>query len=169
MSSTKKQIELSRGFVMPSPTLIMAGVIIALSLSNVILFNLYRSTVNEYSQFKADVYAQQMELAREAERVKEEAERINKETAQGWGAAVDYWRNRPPITVRVPTGCNPSGLRPNATSTEGLNAASAQQGFSAAVDVAQCEMRLNNAVFDAAKLIHLQQWVEDQHAATQKE
>jgi hypothetical protein len=149
-----------RGFILPSPTMIMAGVIIALSLSNVILFKLYRSEVNEYAQFKADVSAQQVALAREAERAKAESDRINADTVAGYRAALDRLRaGSGRITVRVPAHCDPSGLRPVPTAAQGIDASAAERE----VSPEQCASIANNAVFDASQMMWLQDWVRRQH------
>jgi hypothetical protein len=148
-----------RGFILPSPTMIMAGVIIALSLSNVILFKLYRSEVNEYAQFKVDVSAQQVALAREAERAKAESERINADTVAGLRASLERLRaGAGRIVVRVPTDCGTTGLRPVPTSTSGLDAATVEREVSAQ----QCEAIANNAVFDASQMMWLQDWARKQ-------
>jgi hypothetical protein len=149
-----------RGFILPSPTMIMAGVILALSISNVIFVNLYRSTADEYAQFKADVSAQQVALAREAERAKAESERVNADTVAGLRASLERLRaGAGRITVRVPTDCNPASLRPVSTAAEGLDAATTERVVSAQ----QCEAIANNAVFDASQMMWLQDWVRKQH------
>lgn len=151
------------GFVLPSPSAVMVGVIIALSLSNVVLFKIHRSTVNEFATFRADVLAQQQALAAEAAREKEESDRITRESNAGWAAAVDYWRSRGGVTVRVPTRGGPAAVRPVPAATEGVDAPPAQQGPGTVIDVAECQDRLNSAVQDAAQLMWLQDWTEKQH------
>lgn len=46
-----------RGFAIPSPTMIMAGIIIALSLSNVLFIHLYRTEVKDHAEYRAEVKA----------------------------------------------------------------------------------------------------------------
>ena len=118
----------------------------------------------KYYDFKSAVEAEQAQLKADADAARVESERVARDSADGWGAAVDYWRNHPrTVTVRVPATCDSTGLRSVPTAAPGLDAAAVEQGHSSEVDVAECEARLNNAVRDAAQLIHLQNWAVKQH------
>lgn len=146
-----------RGFILPSPTMIMAGVIVALSLSNVILFKLYRSAADEYATFKADVHAAQVAIERDNQQKRAEAEANLLAVSESWSNALDHARRNSPVRV-LPSRCD-SGTSPQAPGT-GLkpDAATAEPRLSATRDVAveECEVRLNNAVIDAAQVLHLQ-------------
>ena len=146
-----------QGFITPfaSPTLIMAGVIIALSLSNVILFKLYRSTADEYAQYKAEVLANQMAILREIEQKQKDADAALLAVSESWKRALDHAGRNPVVRV-LPANCNSgtgtqapgTGLKPDATAVAGLS--------STTVDASQCETLINAGVRDAAQVLHLQ-------------
>lgn len=144
-----------RGFVLPSPTLIMAGVIITLSLSNVILFKLYRSTADDYSTFKAEVLANQVAILRENEQKQAAADAALLAVSESWKRALDHSRRNPPVRV-LHSNCDSgtsaqatgTGLKPDATAVAGLS--------STAVDASRCEELINAGVRDAAQVLHLQ-------------
>lgn len=156
-----------RGFVIPSfllsPTGVMAATIILLSVSNVLFFKLWRDEIHEYVQYKADVSAQQQILKDQTDRARSESERVATETAAGWSAAMDYLR-RHPVTVRVPTDCNSSGLRPIPGTTGQFTQPRIEEpGPRTEIDIAECESRINAAVEDAAWIEHVKAWVKQQH------
>ena len=110
----------------------------------------------------------ELQSALELERASAEARArdVNARTAEGWSAAVDYWRRNPRI-VRVQSPNCPLPV-PAAT---GLTApTSAESGLGATPDVVitveQCEARINAAVLDAAQLTILQDWIKQQHEAS---
>ena len=154
-----------RGFILPSPSLIMVGVFVVLSLSNVLFFNLYRSTADDYADYRAKIRVEQQALADEAERVRVESAQISRDTAAGWAAAVDYWRKRPAVTVRVPSAACTGGL--STTASPGLkpDAASAEPSPSTEIDVAECASVAQGAVLDAAHVLWLQDFILRQHEA----
>lgn len=155
-----------RGFVIPgfllSPSGIMATLIVVLSLSNVLFFKLWQGKADELAEYRANVVAQQQALAAEAARAKDESDRISRDTAAGWAAAVE-WHRRNGGAIRVRSDCNPATLRPVPAASGEPTVSPVQQGFGTELDVAQCETRVNGAVFDAAQLIWLQEWVRKQH------
>jgi len=144
-----------RGFVLPSPTMLMAAVIIGLSISNVILFKLYRSEVNEYAQFKAEVHANQVAILRENEQKQAAADAALLAVSESWKRALDHSRRNPPVRV-LHSNCDSgtgtqvtgTGLKPDATAVAGLS--------SATVDASRCEELINAGVRDAAQVLHLQ-------------
>ena len=154
-----------RGFIIPpfllSPTGIMATAIAVLCFTNFVTYKLWRSEVAEYAQFKTDVVTQSEILKAEAERAKAESGRISAEADAKWKDA----RSKPhrTITVRVPTDCNKASLRPVPFATGLANAGSTESAASTEVDVAQCETIANNAVVDAAQVLHIQSWIKQQH------
>lgn len=143
------------GFVLPSPTMIMAGVTAALAIACFILFNLYRSTADEYAQFKAEVHANQVAILREIERKQAEAEANVLAVSLSWKRVVDHASRNPAVRVLQPN-CNQGtgaqapgiGLKPEATASAGLS--------STTVDASRCEELINAGVRDAAMVLHLQ-------------
>ena len=152
-----------KGFFLPSFDMIMPMAIVALTLVAALFFTLYRSTANEYAQFRANVEAQTEALRVESERVRVATEKINQDTASGWAAAVAVLkRNRG--AIRVSADCNSSGLRPLPGPASGLNGTGAQLQTDSAgsITAEQCEAIANNAVIDAATLTYLQDWAKRQ-------
>ena len=99
-----------RGFVLPSPTLVMAGVIVVLSITNLVLYKLWQGKVDEYANYRASVVAAQKQAEADAENERLERQRILADTARDWSAVLD-WVNSHPRTVRVlpARGCLPEG------------------------------------------------------------
>lgn len=148
-----------RGFVIPpfllSPTGIMAVLIVALSLSNVIFISLYRSTTNEYAKFQADVLATNEQIGIDNERKQTEAERAVLDVSVSWKRALDYSRRNPVVRVLQPhcdsgtsAQATGTGLKPDGTAVAGLS--------STAVNAPRCEELINRGVQDAAQVLHLQ-------------
>jgi len=158
----------SLGFVIPSfllsPTGIMGALIVALSASNLLFYKLWQNKADEYANFRAEIVVQQQALRDEADRAKAESDQITADVSVAWSDALAWANSHRPV-VRVRGACDPSGLRPVPTPSEGTFVGPVQPGFSAPRDVAveECEARINGAVFDAAQLMHLQSWVQRQH------
>lgn len=156
-----------RGFISMNPYA-LAAILAALAGSHIYAYFLGRDHGNEkYLAYKSQVEAQQALLAEEAKRREEEQIRIHRDTADAWASALDHARRSPRlVTVRVPADCSASfvpalpsaGLRPDG--------AAPQPGLGAVVDASECEARLNNAVIDAAQVIHLQNFIQLQHEAS---
>ena len=146
--------------------------LIGLAIGAAIIFALgylkgHDSANEKHIAYKTEVAAQQAILEANAEKARVDTQRLAADTAAGWSAAVDYWRNRSGRVVRVqpPAGCDQTGLRP-LPSTTGLTPPTGSElelGAAVSVAVEQCEALLNKAVMDAAMLTHLQEWVKQQH------
>ena len=161
-SCSNRGVTPQRGFVLPSPTMLMAAVIIGLSISNLLFFNLYRSTANEYAQFQADVSAAQEAIRLDNERKLQALAETNRQVAD------DYAKARAalvagPRVVRVRDTCSGSGILPGVSDAAIKPDATAEAGT---IDPAQCETYLNAGIADATQLIWLQQWVTQTHEAS---
>ena len=120
--------------------------------------------LSKYHGFRAEVEAAQETLEANAEKARLESERITTDVSLAWQSALDHATRNPRI-VRVQAPCNPSGLRP-VSSAPGLTPqTTAEHGLGASIHVAveECEAIANNAVIDAAMVLHLQSWVRQQH------
>ena len=167
-ASSNRGVIYQRGFVLPSPTMIMAAVIIGLSISNLLFFNLYRSTANEHAQFKADVSAAQEAVRLDNERKLQEVTAVHRQVEH------DYAKARAALAagsrvVRVRESCSGTGILPGVpTAALKPDAAAVEPTLSASVSITaeECEQVANDAVMDAAKLAWLQAWVISTHEAS---
>ena len=147
------------GFIIPSPTMLMGGAILALSITTFLFWNLYRSTANEYATYKAEVEAINEQIRVDTERKLAELADLQQRTEQNWRVALDALKSRP-IRVRN-DGCK--GEMPSISVTPtGTNEAPAQL----VISTGECEAVANNAVFDAAQVLHLQAFIRKQHEVT---
>lgn len=126
----------------------------------------YVTMAEEHYLYKSTIEAQQNELREENEKQRLVRERIDKDTANGWAAAVDYLRKHPRI-VRVQSNCDSAGLRP-IPSTTGITPKLPEQeprfGSTGDVTVAveECQQRLETAITDAAWIEHVKVWADNQ-------
>jgi hypothetical protein len=126
----------------------------------VLFFQLYNGVTNEYAKFRTDVESQ-MEIVRiENEQRLAAMADVAHHATEGWESARAALAARP--RIRVSNNCSAGGLSANATAAPGLDA-TAEAGT---IDPAQCEAYLNAGIEDAAKLMHLQQWITDTHEAS---
>ena len=151
-----------RGFVLPSPTMLMAAVIIALSISNVVFVTLYRSIVNEYSNFKSTVEKESELLRLDNERKLAEINAVTRQVESDYAKARAALAAGPRV-VRVRSACSGTGILPTLTSpAQGLDATAETR----TIDPAQCETYLNAGIADATQLIWLQKFILDAHEAS---
>lgn len=127
----------------------------------------YVKGLERYYELKSKVDAAQKEAEADAERQRLATEQINRETAAGWAAAVDWHRRNPRLVRVLPgAGClSQAGALPAAGQEP--DAPTAQPGLGAVIDATACEERLNRAVLDAAQVMWLQDWIQQQHQASQ--
>lgn len=143
-----------------SPTGIMGIAIGVLMLTNLITYNLWQGAADDFSNFKSSVETQTKLLRAEADRAKAESEKLSVEADAAWRIA----RDNKSRTIRVrPDNCGAGAMRTVSTPAAKPDAAPIEQESSSTVDVARCEEIANSAIVDAAQLIHLQQWIKDQH------
>ena len=77
-----------RGFGLPSPTMIMAGVIIALSISNMLFFKLWTNKVEEHANYVSEVEAANARIAAENEQRRLVQERIVADVSNAWDTSL---------------------------------------------------------------------------------
>lgn len=149
--------------LIPAPYL-LAGIAAVLAVTHGFAYFQGRQSGKEtYYEFKAKVDAANMRLALQSEHRQREQERIDQTTRQGWVAAVDYWRGHPVVRVQRPRcaggvpGVSVTPREPDETAPQ------SGPGPLRDVTVEECEARLNDAVLDAAQVVHLQQFVLRQH------
>lgn len=128
---------------------------------------------DRHADFRAAVETAQAH-AEAAARLRAERERqVHADTAAGWSAAV-LWHRAHSRIVRVQqpaSGCDGevSGV-PAAPSESAARPTEPrldpEQHAALTVSVAECEQRLNNAVMDAAQVMHLANWIKQQHEAS---
>jgi hypothetical protein len=150
-----------------NPYVYIAAIAILLASHGLAYFKGKEHGLERYYDLKSSVEAAQKRAEAEAQWQKSEQERIARETADGWAAAVAWYRDHPRI-VRVlqPSGCV-SQTGAVSASSEGTDATAAQQRPGAIeLTAEQCEIRVNNAVLDAAQVIHLQNWIRQQYEAS---
>jgi len=161
-SCSNRGVIYQRGFVLPSPTMLMAAVIIGLSISNLLFFNLYRSTEHEYSDFKTRVASESELLRSENERKLQEVTAVHRQVEHDYAKARAALATGPRV-VRVRESCSGTGILPTLTSpAQGLDATTEVGTVSAE----QCEAIANDGIADATQLMWLQQWVTQTHEAS---
>lgn len=149
-----------RGFILPSPFLISLAAAGFLLLTTILFYNLWQGSKDELNNFKSSVETQTKLLRAEAERAKAQSEKLSAEANANWLAARDV----KPRVIRVrPDNCSTGAVRTIPATTAKPDAAPIEQESSSTVNVARCEEIANSAIVDAAQLIHLQQWIKDQH------
>jgi hypothetical protein len=142
--------------------MLMAAVIIGLSISNLLFFQLYRGTANEYAQFSADVSAAQEAIRLDNERKLQALAETNRQVADDYAKARAALAAGPRV-VRVRDTCSGSGILPTpAAPASGLDATAETRTITAE----QCEAYLADGLADAQQLTFLQQWAIKTHEAS---
>lgn len=149
-----------RGFISLMPTTVLFGMVVALLFTNTLVWGWWQEAKDEHSHYVAAVEAVQEQVRVDNDRKLAEAETATQFTAEGFRAAVDYWRAHP-RTVRVlPINCDPGTRAETPSTVWGTDASTAEPAAGAAVLTAgQCEARLNNAILDASQVIWLQTYI----------
>ena len=142
-----------------SPTSIMAAVIIALSLSNILFYNLYSGAKDDYATVQATLTAERNQAKADAEAARAVSERITQDVSDSWSRALDHLRNHP-VRVLPARGCVSNS---NAGTTYGLNAAAqATPTDTRTITAEECEAYLTDAIEDSTRLVWLQYWIREQ-------
>jgi hypothetical protein len=86
-----------------------------------------------------------------------------KNAADGWSAAVAWHRGNPRLVrVRESAPCSSGEVPGTAATADEPDAPATEQGYGTTIiDAAECEARVNNAILDAAQVMHLQRYVTD--------
>ena len=155
----------SGGFFLPTQMLLIGGLALLLTVGFGAYFKGKEHGLREYYDYKAKITAQFEELEKEHEQRKLVSERITADVSHAWATSLD-WYKRNPRTVRVHADSCPTGLRPLPAPTFGPVERPIEPGLGASADVAisveECEARVNNAVLDAAQVLHLVDWIKQQ-------
>ena len=146
-----------KGFILPSPFLAMSGVALAFGISTIMFWRLYAATNNEYQAFRANVEQAQKQIEDDNRRTMARLAEEFKKTEQGWKRTIDLVNRSP--RIRVQSCSNQGGMSPVSTATRLSPSAPTQLRFDPGISVAECEKRVNNAVQDAAQVVHLQSWI----------
>jgi hypothetical protein len=153
-----------RGFVIPSfllsPTvIIVAAVIGALSISNVLLFKLWKGEVKDHATYIAQVDAAQAEIAdRNAARVRE-ADEATRAVVEGWDRAVrDLGRDYVSRLRSARRDC--AGVPAATTSASGADEATADAGSGAATFETACLTLERDCAKTTGQLLWLQNYIE---------
>lgn len=152
-----------------SPTSIMAGVIIALSISNVLFVNLWSNARDDLISYKASVSAAQKQIADENERKLREAAAVNTDIAARLAVALRDLGKRPPVRVlhtNCYTGTGITVPKPPARTDEAPATDAADSAIILTAD--QCAEKLGDGIEDAVRFAWLIHWVKEQHEVGQK-
>ena len=118
------------------------------------------SGLEKYYEYRTAVESQMESVRVENEQKLAAMEQVARTAESGWNSARTALANRP---VRVRDTCSGAGILPTVpTAASGIDA-TASIGT---IDSGQCETYLNAGIEDAAKLMHLQQWITDTHEAS---
>lgn len=147
-----------------SPTSIMAGIIVALSLSNVLLFKLYTGAKDDLVTYQAEVSLAQAQIEADIQRKLRLSEQVTAEVKSDLADALAKLRKRPAVRV-LQSNCN-SGTSQAVPAPSGLSldtplADSVDTGITLTPE--QCAERLGDGIEDAVRLAWLQEWVREQH------
>ena len=146
-----------------SPTSIMAGIIVALTLSNAFFINRWSAARDDYIEYKAQVSQAQAQIENDMQRRLRLSDQVTADIKSDLSVALDTLRSRPSVRVRQ-TGCNTRGLSPLSTSASGITQAPVTDPVDPPVITAeQCQTYLEDGIEDAVKFAFLQSWVVQQH------
>lgn len=151
-----------RGFI--NPLLLnpwaLAAMAASLAIYSFYLYNKgYNNGYQHYIEFRANVEAEQEQIRIDTERKLKQLADLQKRTEDNWRIALDSLRNRP---IRVQPGRCSGTLPAVSAATGAADAATAQL----IISTGECEAIANNAVIDAAQVIHLQHWINMQREAS---
>jgi hypothetical protein len=152
-----------RGFILPSPSLIMAGVIVALSLSNATFIYLYRGAANDAAKHKATLVAERKQAKADAEKAQLAAERVTADLQVAHAAALADLKRTPVVRVLRNTVCVSNT---NAGSSGGSDATLKPPPVdTGAITPAECEIYLNRGLEDALNYEWLMHWIRTEQEA----
>lgn len=147
-----------RGFIIPSPSMIMAGAIVALFLSNVLFYNLWQGAKDDVKTVESTLLAERAQYKLDADQAKLDAERITHNLEAAHAAAIARLGNNRVVRV-LP--CPDSGVQNgNAGASGGLNPPISTTGLdTVTITPAQCQKRLNDGLEDSVDYEWLAYWV----------
>lgn len=154
------------GFVLPgfllSPTGIMGVLIVALSVSNFLLYNFWQGAKRDFILYEAQVQAASATAdAQNSEKLRM-AEKTTGEVARIYGdhiAALESGFNSRLERMRRERDGNRETMSRTAETTKGVNGGATGCGLDSAY-IAACDRIEKDLVGDALQLMHLQVWVK---------
>lgn len=146
------------GFILPSPSLIMAGVIVALSISNVIFIKLYSNKVEEHATYIAEVEAANAKVSEDNARRLRDAEAVVKDVSNAWDTAL---RSLDSSYISRLRGKDSSCAAVSGASATAklVNESTAQSESGSGSFETTCFEIERNAAVDAAQVLHLQSYI----------
>ena len=148
-----------------SPSSIMAGIIVALTLSNAFFINRWSAAHDDLITFQAEVSAAQAQNEADMQRRLRESDAISANLKSDLATALDSLRRHPVVRVRPSCG---TGILPSIPPASGLTpqAPVADPVDTPVITAEQCEKYLGDGIEDAVRFAFLQRWVLDQHEAS---
>ncbi len=144
-----------RGFVIPSPFMLMSGAALAFGITTIMFWRLYAATSADYSEFRARVEAEQEQIDRDHKRRITELTEINASLSTQYRLDLADLRNRP---VRVLTNCDKGTVSSAPVTIERVDGTPKE---SVVITSQQCESVANDATADALKVIALQDYINN--------
>ena len=162
-----KLIRPNRGFILPSPLMLVGGVALAFGITTLMFWRLYSGTLSEYQTFRAGVEQAQeqneIEYRRKLDRMAEEYAR----TQESWQSALAVLAaKRSAAHIRVQPDSDKGRVSAVSITAGKSDAATPELLADPSISVAECEVRVNNAVQDAAQVVHLQDFIVKQREAS---
>lgn len=156
-----------RGFVLPSPMMLLGGVALAFSLSTLMFYRLYQGAVDDFAHFQAAVEAEQNALKAENDARHAAMVAAAANLARGWDDALRNSRSKP-SSVRVQSDCGAREMQALPAPPRKPDGSPAELRLNAerTITTSECETRLNKSFEASAQVLWLQQWAKDQHNAS---
>lgn len=162
-------MKLSKGFVLPSPIMVLGGTSLVFCLSTFFCYQLYQGAVNDYNTLKTSTEAQQAVLKAEHLQVQTQMAKEAQELARGWEEAKRLYHSSVSgrLSVQQPS-CDKKVLRSSSTPGLKLDATTLESTPSASEVITPklCETLLNDSIRDTAQVIWLQQDAIKRHEAS---
>lgn len=161
----------NRGFVLPSPFMLMGGVALAFGITTLMFYNLWRASANEFSTYVATVEATNAKIAQENAKRLAEAKQATTDVANDHAVAMGVLAKSYNSRLNgLQRACGSSATRTIASSATGTNGFTSdnrliESGVITTQDAAAAfEEAANRLEKDAAvttvKLVYLQDWVD---------
>ncbi len=151
-----------------SPTSILAGIVIVLSLSNVLFIKLWQGAKDDLITYTAQVSLAQAQIDADIQRRLRLSDQVTADIKSDLDTALAAIRRNPPVRVRQ-ADCNTRGLSA-VSSNAGINASlpTVELGLGSTRTIAaeECETRVNGTVADAVWIEFAKEWAEQQHEAS---
>ena len=162
-----KLIRPNRGFILPSPLMLVGGVALAFGITTLMFWRLYSGTLSEYQTFRAGVEQAQEQIEIDNRRKLDRMAEAHERSKQGWESALAVLAaKRSAAHIRVQPDSDKGRVSSIPAAPGKSNAATPELRPDPSISVAECEVRVNNAVQDAAQVVHLQAFIIKQREAS---